>query len=513
MAEYIRYKIVNTEPLRIADDSTSQSGQTTTLRYIPGTTVRGFVINQLAGESDFEEIKKELFSEKVKYLNAYLSRDGRNLIPSPKGFYEGKIPKITDGKTEIRNVVLDGTFPEGYKRASLGRYCYLEGDCIYGYMVNTGADMKIRIHSGENGKKTVFNSEYIERGTSFTGYIAVEDRELGERIRRLFKEKILLGNARSSGYGKCRVLECEWMKELPHAAYFPKKDQADECYLMLLSNTAMRNENGEICGFSEEAVKRLEEKMEVKNLKIAFCSTSTVRICGYNRTWGTKLPSVMAYEQGSVFHLKYEGILKTEKMKELADEGLGIRKNEGFGRILFLDNYGEIRYKKVETEADEKISSEKTAELTKEDRKVLQIAARGYYKKTLEQKIAEYLITEKDSLWNDRTSRSQLGTLDSIITAYRYEPGKALEEIRRYIEHANDKENNNRTQKSHNSLSDAGRFIENLFAKSLEETLESRDSDYLMGIPKTEILSEEEENRMKLDLIVALIRLKNKEEK
>ena len=51
MAEYIRYKIINTEPLRIADDSTSQSGQTTTLRYIPGTTVRGFVINQLAEAS------------------------------------------------------------------------------------------------------------------------------------------------------------------------------------------------------------------------------------------------------------------------------------------------------------------------------------------------------------------------------------------------------------------------------------------------------------------------------
>ena len=512
MAEYIRYRLVNTEPLRIADDSTSQSGQTTTLRYIPGTTVRGFLINQLAGKSDFKEIKKELFSKKVKYLNAYLSRDGRTLIPSPKGFYEGKFPKTALGKTEIQNVVLDGTFPEGHKRASLGRYCYLEGDCIYGYTVNTGTDMKIRICSGENGKKTVFNSEYIERGTSFTGYISVENRELGERIRKLFKGKILLGNARSSGYGKCQVLECDWIRDLPYAAYLPKTDQVGECYLMLLSNTAMRNERGEICGFSEEIIKQLEEKMEVKNLKIAFCSTSTVRICGYNRTWGTKLPSVMAYEQGSVFHLKYEGTLKIEKMQELADEGLGIRKNEGFGRILFLDNYEEIRYKKIETE-EEKNSVEETAELTEEDQKVLRIAARSYHKKILERKIAEYLITEKNGLWNNRTSRSQLGALDSIITAYRYEPEKALEEIRQYIKHANDKEENNRIQKSHNSLSEAEKYIENLFAKPLEETLGGTDSDCLMGIPKTEILPAEEENRMKLDLVVALIRLKNKEEK
>ena len=53
MTEYIKYQIKNIEPLRIADDSTSQNGQTTTLRYIPGTTIRGWIINQLAKRADF----------------------------------------------------------------------------------------------------------------------------------------------------------------------------------------------------------------------------------------------------------------------------------------------------------------------------------------------------------------------------------------------------------------------------------------------------------------------------
>lgn len=70
--EYIKYIIRNKEPLRIADDSTSQSGQTVTLRYIPGTTMRGYIINKMAASSDFEQLKEELFSEQVKYLNAYL---------------------------------------------------------------------------------------------------------------------------------------------------------------------------------------------------------------------------------------------------------------------------------------------------------------------------------------------------------------------------------------------------------------------------------------------------------
>ena len=88
VAGYIKYIIKNIEPIRIADDSTSQNGQTSALKYIPGTTIRGLVINQLAKTDNFADIKIDLFSDKVKFLNAYLMVDGKELIPSPKGFYE-----------------------------------------------------------------------------------------------------------------------------------------------------------------------------------------------------------------------------------------------------------------------------------------------------------------------------------------------------------------------------------------------------------------------------------------
>ena len=90
-------------------------------------------------------------------LFAYLCKNEKEQIPAPKGFYEGKVQEIEDGKTKIENVVLEGKFPEGFKRASLGRFCYLEGDCIYGYTIDTRTDMKIRIYGGDDGKKTVFN--------------------------------------------------------------------------------------------------------------------------------------------------------------------------------------------------------------------------------------------------------------------------------------------------------------------------------------------------------------------
>lgn len=105
---YIRYILKNIEPLRITDNSTSQSGQMDTLTYIPGMTIRGVVISALAeklekSEPDtWKQLRWELFSDQVSYLNAYPIKrvkevqskenqsEGIELIPSPKGFYEDK---------------------------------------------------------------------------------------------------------------------------------------------------------------------------------------------------------------------------------------------------------------------------------------------------------------------------------------------------------------------------------------------------------------------------------------
>ena len=41
MNNYWKIRLKNMDPLRIADDKSSQHGQTDTLRYIPGSALRG----------------------------------------------------------------------------------------------------------------------------------------------------------------------------------------------------------------------------------------------------------------------------------------------------------------------------------------------------------------------------------------------------------------------------------------------------------------------------------------
>ena len=126
---YLKYTLQNIEPVRIADDSTSRNGQTVSLKYIPGTTVRGLVMNKIASAYDevsFQKKKRVLLSNQVKFLNAYLTVEENGtkieLMPSLKGFYEKKSPVETEFGSKLENVVVSGEFSEGSKRAALGRF-------------------------------------------------------------------------------------------------------------------------------------------------------------------------------------------------------------------------------------------------------------------------------------------------------------------------------------------------------------------------------------------------------
>ena len=522
MTKYIKFVFKNKEPLRIADDNSSQSGQMITLRYIPGTTIRGYIVNQLVRENDFEKIKKDLFSNYVRYLNAYISMENQELIPSPKGFYEKKVMKEND---KLVNIVVKQADLNGKKRAALGRYCYFDQNRIHYYNVETGSDLKIKINLEEGEKQNVFRNEYIEPGYLFTGYIAVdyktekddsEEKEaLIERIKSVLHDEIILGNARSSGFGKCEMIDCEITDELPYQSFVADTDQVGECYLLLLSNTTLRNQQGELCGFNEDTLAALEKKLHVKNLQIAYCSTSITTVRGYNRTWGVKIPSTVAYEQGSVFHLKYEGTLTVETIRELSDAGIGIRRNEGFGRVLFLkDGYEKINLKQSEEYFASTVEKESLPVMNSEDEKLICIAARSYYKDMLQRGLQKFVL-ENDGKFSD-ISASQLGMLDSVITAYQYNPEQAISSLRKHLSESNKREENNRIQKQHNSLQEMRDWIENdILKKKIEDIagFKGKNEGYIMGISTSELLPEDEEKQMKLKLILDLIRLNNKGEK
>lgn len=497
MSKYLKYIIENISPLRISDNSTSQSGQSISLKHIPGTTIRGYIINKMSERDTFENLEKKiLFSNKVRFLNAYLTTDKYELLPSPKGFYENKDPN----DNSLKSVLRDGD-TEGKKRAGLGRYCYFEKDCIYYYNLETESDMRIRI--GSKKEQGIFRNECIKSGYKFTGYIAFDDETILEDIKGILQEDIYLGSGRSQGLGRCSVLKTEIVDNIPFIEYAVKNNVKEECYLMLISHGTMRDVNGVFCGID---LCTLEHELGVKNLRIETASTSIVNINGYNRIYRSKTPSVPMYEQGSVFRLKFDGEIQIDKMLALMNNGIGVRRNEGFGRILFLNGYEELSIKqKCDIKENDKIFHK--VEKYSDDEKTLRTVAANYYHMLIERKIKEKVL---DGTNSKGLAGSQVGSVQSLLEKNKYNPDICIETIDKYFSHALNKEKNKNIHNEKKSIEDFAKYIQFILESPLKSILDLEDISEIMGISVSELLEEKDEKIIKINYLLNLIKYEKK---
>lgn len=95
----------------------------------------------------------------------------------------------------------------------------------------------------------------------------------------------------------------------------------------------MLDKVGNPCGLDEGALARL---LGVERLEILHCATALTEAGGYNRAWESRAPLVRLYDRGSLFQLKCTPAPALERIRRVEAQGLGIRREEGFGQVLFL---------------------------------------------------------------------------------------------------------------------------------------------------------------------------------
>ena len=531
----LKYRIENIEPVRIGDNATSQMGQTSALRYITGTAIRGYVISALykeLGEEAFENVKAKLLSSSVRFTNAYpclrVKEDDRDeeyvdLIPVPAGFYEDKSEK------HFANVLETGDIPGNMKRAGIGQFCRIKDGTIYGYNVTSGSDMKNNLNTGEQDDQKIFRSEYIERGHTFAGYIFVEDQELVSLIKGVFTDEIRIGSGRNQASGRCRVVDPIHAadNDFPGAAWACKGDLKSPVYMELLSDTVMRNKDGEYCGLDLEA---LEGILDVENLEIERCATSVRDVQGYNQVWRVRTPSAVMYQKGSTFRLTFEGIISRKKIRKVTEKGIGVRRNEGFGQVLFLGAYESIKEKKVDKtplhhmisevkeEKVKKLSIEEMVKaLSDTERACLRIISTAAYQQRLRNAIPAYVVKHETDLRKGDVSDSVLGNLEAYATSYRYEFDTAKKKIDDYLDHAIGKQDKKRVQKESGNFRGVRPVVDGILtpdAAGLEMLLLKEDDAFkynseFMGLSKEELIGDQL-GEIKLDLLTELIRYHNK---
>lgn len=444
----ICYRLRTETPVLITDLARSRENSYETRGYIPGSAIRGMVISALAAQDPdwFQENRTALLSDDTRFLNA-LPVMGRWVpLPAIQGFYEDK------AETVFETVVKDGSFTPGLKRAKLGAFCALDGDTVHFWSPATDGSTRIRRNVTGTEEKTMFQTRGICAGQELEGYILLKKPELAEEIFWVLSDTVWLGADRYEGFGKCEVLRREAV-DLPawinSYGCRTQEEVGSTLYLLALSPLTMLDEMGDPCGIDTAA---LAKKLGVGRAEIQFCSTSMAEFGGYNRTWKCRNPAVRMYDQGSVFQIMCDCAPDLSALRTVEKEGLGIRRAEGFGQVVFLrkELFEGLRRKHAEKREKQVL-----------DKEVAEIRRKKYI----------WVMENSGRLVGGKLSPSQIGSIQSLCEK-AIAMGGDLTELMIYLE----KNLTGRGVRHGERFRETGQLIQKVLETPLADTIQVKNA-------------------------------------
>lgn len=402
----LHYTLYTETPVSMTDYNRSGENSWDTHGCIAGAAVRGMAASLLAQrEPDwFAANKIALLTEKTRFLSAFPVRnDNLAVLPSLKGFYEQK-----DGG-DFHSVLENGEISEGSKRADVGSFCTIENGVLHYWNARTGGSQRI-----QRTDKLIFQTRSIDAGQRFDGYILLDDASLAPKLAEVLCGTVWIGADRYDGMGKCRMTieACE----APAYEHYGKAQRHNEnkvLYMLALSPLSMTNECGEPCGINWKV---LAEKLGIASVNSEFSSTSVSEYGGFNRQWGCHTPAVRMYDAGSLFKISFEGAAPDEAhLSVIEQSGLGLRRAEGFGQVLFLSEslFGSIKAKQP---------VEYTA------------APRRQNMAELRRKRLTWIMEQCEKKFAGDISDSQLGSIQALCEEHKHNPD-ALQQMKNYFAH------------------------------------------------------------------------------
>jgi CRISPR-associated protein Csx10 len=330
----LRFSVALQEPLLVTGIDGDPNSKVS-LDYIPGAAIRGAAIaaymrkhNKRALDLNTTE-RRLFFSDQVRFLNAYIetAAAGKRSLPTPKFLTRNKY-----GNTDQINVSLDKAESESVKQKPVTPYSYIEGKSFYGAAVRR----QVRVHTTRNrdkGRATendgeVFRYDALAAYQAFHGVILCEQREDVNILQDLLSGTAYLGGSRSAGYGRVSIAGFETTPDWKESSKLPDSGQVP---LVLASDAILRDQAGE---YRTD----LGTLCAALGCSAAHVSKSEIRMTmhgAFNRTWGMEMPQTPALLMGSYVCLDVS-MLDRSRVEKAIKEGIGERRNEGFGRVIVL---------------------------------------------------------------------------------------------------------------------------------------------------------------------------------
>lgn len=367
--EKLRITIETLSPVVLTASGSSQV-LTESKPYFSGSIIRGILaaryiqMQELGNDAHENKDFRTLFFRDIRFVPAYISRDGQRAIPLPVSI----LKKKEDGS--LRDTCRD-FFAAGFKR--LKGYGIVSDD---GIVTPLAAKHNISFHmsrstdterlGGHSQLGKVYNYESLDRGQTFIGEL------LGpkEALQALWDGLALpygsfttqVGRSKYTQYGQCRVTvtadTTPAVQKVPEEIFL----RLDTPVLSLQQGIITRaetvlqevvdrlNHDTQSQAFSLEGIpkNKAQKQTEAK----ANIAASIEEIDNFVGIWHMRRPRQQGLEAGSVFQVFKKDPWTTDDVVILQDicyDGIGDRKAEGFGQLRLWNHTNLVLANNIDT--------------------------------------------------------------------------------------------------------------------------------------------------------------------
>ncbi len=202
--------------------------------------------------------------------------------------------------------------------------------------------------------------ETIEEDQRFYGILDADSVEISDEELKYENETILrkgdilwVGLGKTRGLGNIEITEIKKLEDIFSPEYVP--GNLEDRFNHFQSSLSPLNLKGFSITLYSDAIimdkfmryksyidgQYLKEEFNLDNVKCVCAFNSTREVLSWNVAWGLPKEKERAIEKGSTFFFKCNAeqgdIL--EILKEMEMNGIGLRREEGFGRIYICDPF------------------------------------------------------------------------------------------------------------------------------------------------------------------------------
>ncbi len=437
MVKYISYDLKCLENIKLSTTH-NQIDFEESLDYISGSSIRGAFIYSYINKYEIDDIsnsphKEKFFTDNIVFLNAYPKVNNKRSFPLPKCFFAPKSEMKTANDYLNIELGIDNNLKPLYEKVRFCEFVTENGEILNKVKVEKESYLHINKNTPKN---KLYRYETIKRGQTFSGIIkTIDDYE--EEIVNLLKDSIVyIGGSKGSGYGKCKIENLKVLDKNPELDLSNLGDLKD-FYLIALSDIIYLDELGKYSTIIDGKV------LGLTAAKFVDSNIETKYVSSYNNKWRQKTPTTIAIKAGSVFKYHIDEPVDSNMLYETISQGIGVRRNEGFGRIAIVDD---IRYKKIALNPDKDISKSENITLSAGDIKLLNSIGLAIFKNRINKNInKEVLELNKKIVKNDwsKLKDTQIGNLMTLINnLIVLDPKTGKDKFENFRQHLKNKSNN-----------------------------------------------------------------------